>query len=141
MAIPTSVRGFFTFFVLALVFATSYIAFNYSIDPSYLSFARNETPKPFNIQIKDITNNSANINWNTKQLMIGKILISTNPDDCTTAKISNECIEVADGSAITSNHVVHLKNLKSGTKYYFFIKINESVFPANGAINFVTFSE
>ena len=88
---------------------------NYYTTLSFPKELMNDTlpPSIINVSILSITNNSATIKWETNEFANGYLLYG---------KQSGIYANVEGGSLFSKNHTIIIKNLSSGTKYYFIIK-------------------
>lgn len=78
---------------------------------------------PENLQIMNITDQSATISWTTKNPVQGFISYGISPTNLTLIKPE---------SAPAINHQINLEKLMAGSSYFFTIKVGETVFDNDG---------
>jgi ABC-type uncharacterized transport system permease subunit len=79
--------------------------------------------QPENVQVADITDQSATINWTTKSASQGLVSYGLSADNLTL---------IQPEAAASINHQVILRGLLAGSNYFFIIKADEKTFDNNG---------
>lgn len=112
-------KGFRTFLILAAVSAGAFGI--YRIVPGQVtSMSSARAPeKPSNVQVKNITSNTATFTWETTVEARGYVVYGTS---------AGELARVAPEAKPSRKHQVIIENLNPGTTYYYKIGSGETIF-------------
>jgi hypothetical protein len=129
-------KGFITFSGLVVLVGLTTTTVLYTNQAKNItSQASVKDVEPREIQIKANSSNVLTISWITPAKTLGTLFYTTEQNSkCLTEQATTtECDFVIENNE-KNNHEIELKNLISGKKYFYKIKINGEMYPANGIL-------
>lgn len=132
-------KGFISFLILSGAIGLSILSFKYiELSTNLTSLASNEEVMPKFIEVKLLTEDTATINWLTDTELVGIIIYSENKNCFEDKKNNYDSCKLLSELKAQKNHTLSIKNLTSGTTYYYKIKGYDYIYPENDLLSFTT---
>lgn len=132
-------KGFLSFLILSAVGISLVVGYNVATSPKSDTRTRagqSDSTTPLEINIENVSSNSSEVSWFTKENTLGEIIYTNNNLMCEVSNL-NECYRVVENQP-TQNHVVQLNNLEPNSLYILKILIDGNLYPQGDPLSFKT---